>query len=150
MSKKNYLEILIIFVSIYTFYYYPEYLPEILIGIYAAISIDLINQNIKKFPAFNFFKKYYTIYELNKIRKRMDDILRNEELIKLRKNLIQIALLKISSPEESERKLGFQQLEQLGGKDSYDELLGILKKSSDSVIENQIVKTVCKIYKKNI
>ncbi len=147
-SLRNYLEIFIIFISVSIIYYYPNYLIEVLIALYATIFVDLIIRNIK-IPAFSVIEQFYENFESYRLEKRIEKILKKEELEEYRQQLIEINILKVKSKDEIARKMGFIQLGELGGNETCEKLIEILKDPLDKKHEKQILENLCKICKKS-
>lgn len=148
-SIKNNMEIAFIATAIF-FYNKPGHFNEIIFAIYAAALVDLVFRNLEKIPLLNKIQSYYeNDYKQNKLKDRIEKILEDEKLIEYQKSLIDNALLKAKSKEETTRKLGLVQLEQIGENNTCNELLKILHETSDEIHRQQIIKTLCRIAKKS-
>ena len=146
---KNVAKVGIIILVILAIHFQPEYWIHFVLAVPAAFLIDLLNHYSGRYDYLSRFHTLKKNIRQYKIKKDLEKYYKNEEYVKIQKNLLKIALEKIKSDDEIERKLGFDQLTQFGDDNTYGEILNILRNDFDKSIEKQLIKTLCKIIDNN-
>jgi len=136
--------ILIIFVSMN---FYPDRLYEIVFATILAVVTHLAFQHSGEYPLLNCLQIAKEKFYKCKIRIKLYICLVCDYLKGYQKALIDNAIVKAKSTDESERKAGLEQLSQYGAEDDcvYENLLEILKNGLDKTHEKRVVEALCKI-----
>ncbi|PWB53738.1 MAG: hypothetical protein C3F06_05825 [Candidatus Methanoperedenaceae archaeon] len=146
MSKFiNYLEIILVFVSVPFVFFNPDYIIDGIFALYAAIVLDIMNRNLINIKILNIIYKNIRSY-INE--RNMKKYLEKEQLIEYRNTLIENALIRATSVDRDSRIRGLKQLEQFGNDKICDRLLRILKSTNDKTHERDILKTLSIVCRK--
>jgi len=142
---KTSVKVILIIAAFFAVHLYPELWLHVAFAIPAAIIVEFINRNSGKYASLKGLQGLKMKFREYRIKTKIKHSLKNEKIIKYRENLIENALIKILSSNKIERKLGHKQLQQIGNKYAYNELLKIIKKEefTDKSIETEIVNTLC-------
>ena len=122
----------------------------VLFAFLAPIAIHFANRYSRKYAPLKLLQQAKERYHKSKMEKELDKILKGENREKYRKKLIENALEKAKSIDESERETGLEQIVQFGKEDTYEELSDILKNTKlTKSHEMQIIDTLHKLKNMN-
>lgn len=124
-----------IFIGILAIYLYPSHWIDIVLAVIAAIWLEF---------TFGDLITYASLKKLQLIKKEFRErwmkiglyiCIKRNKYTGVQKHLIKNALEKIQSSDENVRKMGFEELSQFKGGDSYKKLLNILKTGGEVYME---------------
>jgi hypothetical protein len=134
-----------VIIALLAMHFYPDYWIHILVAVPAALLIDHINRYSGKYAPLKSLQRTKEKFRKYKMKMELHRILKQEQQEDYQKQLISYALEKVKSIDESERKVGFEQLSQFGAEDVYEKLLQLLKTNElDKSHEKQVVETLYK------
>ncbi|MHC1624208.1 MAG: hypothetical protein ACXQTR_06440 [Candidatus Methanospirareceae archaeon] len=147
MSNLYKLLILIITV-ILVMHFYPDYWVEILAAFPAGILIHFFFQHSREYESLRWLQIAKEKFHRYKRKRGLIKAIKKQENKEYLEKIIQNALDQAKSIDESNRKVGLEQLSQFGAEDDYvyEKLLEILKDGLSKSHEKQIVETLCKIF----
>ena len=133
-------------IALLVIYFYPSYGIHLLAAVTAAILVEYANRRSRVYRSLKWLQITKEKFHRYAMRKKLDKILKEENREEYRKKLIENALEKAKSIDESERETGLKQLCLFGTEDTYEKLLGILKNTRlTKSHEMQIIETLNKL-----
>lgn len=146
---NNLYKLLTLIITVILFmHFYSDYWVELLAAVPAGILIHFLVQHSREYESLKWLQISKEKFHKYWLKRGMDKAIKKEMNEKIFEKMIQNALEKAKSIDESDRKVGLEQLSQLGAGDDcvYEKLLEILKDGLDKSHEKQIVETLCKIF----
>ena len=132
-----------VIIALLSLHFLPEYWIHILVAVPAAFLVDFVNHNSRKYPSLKRIQIVKEKLHRHRLKRALQKAIEKEDREKYRKKLIENALEKVKSIDESERKTGLEQVSQFGAKDTYEKLLEILENTGlNRSHEEQIVETL--------
>ena len=150
MSKlyKSLAKICFVITAILGVHYVPDWWIHLLFAVFALFLVDFANSHSRTYTSLKWLQIAKEKFHEYRLKRDLNKAIKKEEHEKYRKKIIENALEKAKSVNESERKVGLEQLSQFGAEDNYvyDKLLELLKGELSKSHEKQIVETLCKIF----
>lgn len=145
---KNLIKIGSVIMAFLAMHFYPNYWTHILVAILAAFVVDFVDRHSEKYTCLKWLQIAKENAREYTMKRELNKIIEKEEHEKYKKILIENALEKAKSSDESKRRAGLEQLSQFGEEYAYEKLLEILKNDRlDKLHEKQMVETLYKIIK---